>query len=428
MWFQQQTLRRQARHPSGFVAEIADTELEESILSRFAKIVSQFGDRVAVESSTQALTFRQLDLASNRVAQTLLARRGAANEPVVMVVSSGVHHLIALYGILKTNKCYVPLPAHTPPDRMDFILQDLDHPLLLVDARTVEPIKAAPASALCQQLLLDEALEQGTGAPLNLDHATDGLVRIQYTSGSTGQPKGVMNESRVLLCKARAIAEAVSLCHEDRLAKLGVDTPDAITCSLVGATFLSLDVQRHGVQGIIGFLAQAQATVLRSTATAFRELIRSLDGSLAFPHLRLVVVNGEPSTADDLRAARDHFPAGCVYSNSYAATETPTTAAYFATPDSVEGLDRLPIGYPMSHVEVLLLDPERRVPTNDEVGEIVVRSRYLTHGYWKRPEQTAQRFLPLTQRTATNACTSPATWDDSTWTGVSTTWVAKITP
>ncbi|NJN84035.1 MAG: amino acid adenylation domain-containing protein, partial [Caldilineaceae bacterium] len=300
----QRALRIQSRHPSGIIADFTFADFEDSLPGTFCQ------GRGALRGSNRSRKWgSQADLFPTRcgfqsAARAILNLRGAAWEPVAMIVRGGVSHLIALYGITKANKAYVPILPNSPPARVAMILEELDDPLIVVDAASLPSIQTLQLGSRGRLLLLEEASAQGTDEAVSLTIAPDTPIHIRYTSGSTGRPKGVVNASRDLLFKVHAHIETGSLCHLDRLTKFGADTPDAMVMSLVGGAYVSADLERYGMLRMAELLQAAEVTVLRSTATAFRQLLRNTAAGVSYPQLRLVIVNGEPPTGDDIQAAR----------------------------------------------------------------------------------------------------------------------------
>src|SRR6185312_10980773 len=111
-----------------------------------------------------------------------------------------------------------------------------------------------------------------------------------------------------------------------------------------------------------------------------------------FPNLRLLYLCGEPVYRRDFELYKRHFSADCIFANGMGSTECLTHRWYLMNKESRVSDTSVPVGYPLEDVEVLLLDDEgRRVPF-DELGEISVKSRYLSPGYWRKPELTRASF------------------------------------
>ena len=122
-------------------------------------------------------------------------------------------------------------------------------------------------------------------------------------------------------------------------------------------------------------------------------LASTLTGEERFPRLRLVNLGGEAVTRTDVELYRRHFSDDCVLATTLAATETGTFRRYFLDKDTRFTGSHVPAGYPVQDKEVLLLDEQGKPVEPNQVGEIVVRGRFLSPGYWRRPEATRAKFV-----------------------------------
>lgn len=391
MYSEQLTLRAQCRHPSGEVAEITHAELEQSVIDRFARMVAAYPDKPAIVDLSQTMTYAELDHASNRIARTLQQRGGQVNQPVALLMENGTKKLAAIYGVTKAGMCHVVLPPGTPDERLHFILRDLGNPVLLTDA-SYQQAAASLAADTADLVAIEEAMQNASGDPLGMEITPDTPYRIRYTSGSTGRPKGVLDTHNELLPNKRNSIEELQLCSQDRFTDHSNHYGYAVEATLVGATFYEFNLRRLGLAETLEHLARQAITVMRNTVTTFRQLVGDAAGHLTFPAMRAIILSGEAATPTDILAAQGVFSPRCVFINRYGSTESLTVTSYYVSVESARKLDSLPAGYPRPDVEVMLWDEMEKPVGAGEIGEIVVGSRYLTQGYWNRPELMSERF------------------------------------
>src|SRR5208337_4538139 len=134
-------------------------------------------------------------------------------------------------------------------------------------------------------------------------------------------------------------------------------------------------------------------TVLVSSASVFRQLMKASAADKKFRKVRLVRLASEPASAEDFTAFKSHFGNDCVLLSTLSSSETGNLTQYHLTPKDRVAPGRLPVGFPAEGLEILLRDESGRAVNGGETGEIVVRSRYLSPGYWRNDSLTAQRFL-----------------------------------
>lgn len=167
MYSQQMALRQQCRHPSGEVAEITYAETEQSVVARFVRMVAVYSDKPAIVDLSHALTYAELDQASNRIARALQQRGGQINELVVILMENGTEKLAAIYGAAKAGMCHVMLPVEAPAERLSFMWQDLGHPLLLTDSSNLE-MAGSLISSGSELLLVEEVSQNASADPVRL--------------------------------------------------------------------------------------------------------------------------------------------------------------------------------------------------------------------------------------------------------------------
>ena len=189
------------------------------------------------------------------------------------------------------------------------------------------------------------------------------------------------------------------LCADDRLSLLY--SPSVVSAArntfdalLNSASVFPFNLREEGLAGLTGWLIREEITIYKSVATVFRHFAGTLAGEESFPHLRLIFLGSETVYKRDVELYRKHFPPGCLLVVSLSATEITQFREYFVDkeipiPDSV-----VPVGYPEEDLQVLLLDEAGQEVGVDAVGQIAVKSRYLSLGYWRRPDLTRARFLP----------------------------------
>jgi acyl-coenzyme A synthetase/AMP-(fatty) acid ligase/acyl carrier protein len=163
---------------------------------------------------------------------------------------------------------------------------------------------------------------------------------------------------------------------------------------LNGASLHVYDVKQEGVERLPAWLAGERISVYCSAPTLFRHMVRHLNGEQRFTDLRVIKLIGEPVYCRDVEAYKKYFPDHCILVNRLGATEIGTSRWYFIDKATEIDGNFVPVGYAVEDNEVLLLNESRERLGFNEVGEIAVRSRYISPGYWRRPEKTAAVFLP----------------------------------
>jgi amino acid adenylation domain-containing protein len=348
---------------------------------------------------TQAeMTYAALNRASNQVARAILDDLGRGNDPVALFLEHDVCMVVGILGVLKSGRPYVPLAGALPDARILHTLDETDAELTIVSAATAERLRGVlPAHV---EMLAIEDVRSRRAADVETSIAPEDAGAILFTSGSTGRPKGVIYPHRNILFNAFAQVHAYRVTRHDRIALLASYSFAAslyyiFLSVLTGARLCLYDLRQRGVEKFADWLARERVTLFHMVPTAFRSFAATLRGNESLPELRLVNIGGETVRRQDVLLYQRLLPDHCLLRVGMGMAETNACVTrVFIDKATKLPPGPVPSGYADPPQEVLLLDEQGcPVPSGAE-GEIVVRSPYLSPGYWRRPELTAKVFRP----------------------------------
>jgi amino acid adenylation domain-containing protein len=382
-------------HQKSFVS-FSRAEVEQTVPQRFKEQADKYPNNIAVKTRRDQLTYSELNRSANRLAQAI-GQRSYNNNPVALLLAHDAPAIIAILGVLKAGKCFVPIDLSLPRARIQYILDDSEATLVVANS---------------EALLLAQDVLGGSRSLLNLDQldtsvsvedpltpgAADNVSCILYTSGSTGLPKGVLHTHRNELHNAMHHTNSLCLSEQDRLTLFGSYSTGQgiqdIHCALMnGATLCPWKLKSDGFTGLSDWLIQERITIYHSAATIFRHFIRNLSGREEFSDLRIVRLGSEHVTWKDVEAYKRHFSKDCVFVNALSSSETKTIRQHVINKDT-QTFGIVPVGYPVEDMDVFVVDENGRQLGPNQTGEIVVRSGYISPGYWKKPDLTSAAFLP----------------------------------
>ncbi len=375
--------------------EFARAEIEQSLAARFSGQVAAHGDHTAVKTKQVAWSYRELDRRAKALAHVLLARCGVAEARVALLFAHDAPLLAALLGVLKAGKTYVPLDPAYPRLRLEYMLRDSQAAALVTDNRNLALAEALAAGAL---LIVNVDELEAEDAEVMLPVVSPAaLAYLLYTSGSTGQPKGVAQTHRNVLHHIRTYTNALQLRATDKLLQLASCSFDAAVMDIYGAllngaTLYPFDLRAEGFNGLGAWLNAERISVYHSTPTVYRYFMATLKSGEHLESLRLVVLGGEEARRQDVLDFQAHCGSGSVFVNGFGPTESTLALQYFLDQETELPRPTAPIGYAVADTTVRLLNE-----AGDEVigfgpGEIELTSRHLAPGYWRRPELTAAAF------------------------------------
>ena len=367
-------------------------EVEGSVPARFARVAAARGDAPAIVDGDQRLSYGELDRRSDAVAAAITRAGGAADAPVAVHASAPAATIVAMLGTWKAGRLCVPLDATLAVGRLDAILSDAEAGLLVA-----EDPAALPAAPGRRALRLGD-VDRDTPGPLpGPAPGPDTLACLLYTSGSTGEPKGVLRTHRNLLHRARCAVGSLGIGVGDRVSALhspafGAGLRDVLAALLGGATLCPFDIRRQGLGALADWIERERISVLCAVVTTLRHFLGSLGPEERFPSIRVVRLGSEALFREDVERLRARLAPDCVIVAGYGASEASGIVEYRIGPDTALPLGRVPAGYPLEGVEILILGETGTPLPPGEAGEIAVRSRYLSPGYWRRPDRTRAAF------------------------------------
>jgi amino acid adenylation domain-containing protein/non-ribosomal peptide synthase protein (TIGR01720 family) len=365
-----------------FAGTNAPYEADALMHEAFERHADAAPDVVALVFEGHTMTYGELEVAANRVANELRGRGVRPEDRVGLLVGRGFELIVGLLGILKSGAAYVPVDTSYPDVRVDFTLRDAGVRLAVTDMpeRLPDGIHAvAPAEGR------DASRPPRVATPRSLAY-------VIYTSGSTGVPKGVGVEHRSVLNLVAALRRSFAPGPEDRVLQFPSIAFDAavwdVVMALANGAALVLASRASLLPGrdLLRTLADERVTIVLLPPTAAAALP---PGEL--PHLRLLLIGGEALT--DTLAQRWAKVTRTV--NAYG----PTEATVACTWHDIEftgraGLSSPPIGRPIANAPALVLDRHGNPVPVGVAGELHVGGVAVARGYLGRAGLTAERFVP----------------------------------
>lgn len=375
--------------------EFLKEEIEGSIPGRFKKVYSVFSEKLALKSWEMSLTYGEFNRRTNQIARLILGLGESLDLPVAFLFGNGAFPILSIFGILKAGGFYLPLDPSFPQDRLEYTLEDSEAKILITNQENLHLAKEISRRRL-KILSLDDVPSDVPDDDLEVTVQPDAPVCLHYTSGSTGRPKGVLQLQRNVLHSAWVSVGQNRSTPEDRVALLhspgfAASLLPIFGTLLTGGTLLPFDL-KHGLANLSHWLREERITVFMGVPTLFRHLAQSLSGDEEFPDLRLITVGGEAVLKSDVELYKKYFAKYASMRHGIGGTEMGSFRYFMIDKDTEIPENIVPVGYPLPDKEVLILDDDGQPVPPNEVGEIVVKSRYLSGGYWRRPELTAEKF------------------------------------
>ncbi|HEX6292477.1 MAG TPA: amino acid adenylation domain-containing protein [Herpetosiphonaceae bacterium] len=357
---------------------------------------------IAVVFENTSISYSDLDRRANQLARHLGAL-GVGGCPqgetrVGVCLHRSLDLVVALLGILKAGAAYVPLDPSYPAERLAFMLDDSQVPVLLTSQEFASRFSAAERHlpALVDLDLDWPTIAQQPTTPPTVNVSPDHPAYVIYTSGSTGQPKGAVNTHRAIVNRLLWMQDAYELDATDRVLQ---KTPFSFDVSvweffwplLSGARLVVARPEGHKDPAYLTqVIAAQQITTLHFVPSMLRLFLEQPELE-ACRSLRRVICSGEalPSEVQDHFFTRLHAELHNLYGPTEAAVDV---TAWACQPD--HPLPIVPIGRPIANTQIYLLDPHVQPVPVGVPGELHIGGVQLARGYLHRPDLTAERFIP----------------------------------
>ena len=350
------------------------------IVSEFRKAAKQWPEYEAVVCRDRRLTYAEVDRISDRIAGYIHAKGLGREDAVSILIPRDADIVPVSLGVLKAGCAYQPLDASYPPERLDFMMQDAGVKLLITDQELQDKVSYTGDKLYLSDIpgLPETELPEGP--------APESLFILLYTSGTTGNPKGVMLEHRNLVNFCYWYRDYYGLKPGDRVAayaSYGFDANmmDLYPALTTGATVHVIpEEMRLNLFEIEDYFEKEGVTHSFMTTQVGRQFAELHKGT----KLKYLSVGGERLVPIGPRE-------NVTLVNAYG----PTECTIFTTVKIVDRLyHRVPIGTPCANTRLYVIDPlKRRLPVG-ATGELVIAGYGVGRGYLNLPEKTADTFQP----------------------------------
>ena len=383
----------------------ADYPKDKCVHQLVEEQVERTPDAVAVVHENRQLTYRELNQRANQMAH-YLRRCGVGPETRVGIcLERSLEMAVALLGILKAGGTCVPLDPKYPNERLAYMREDAQAPVLLTQPGLLPGFTKAGCEVICLTPNRWAIIGQESRENASNEVEPEGSAYIIYTSGSTGKPRGVVLTHGGLLNHNTAMVKLYDLTPADRVLQFSsisfdIAIEEIFPTWIAGAALvLKTDEMPLGGMGFLRWVRQRAITVLDLPTAFWHEWMHDLsDLRTPLPEsLRLVIVGGEKASASAYAAWLKLGGDRVRWMNTYGPTETTVIATAYEpklTPGSDDVPSEIPIGKPIANMKIHILDSRMQPVPIGVPGELVIGGAGVARGYLNRPELSAEKFIP----------------------------------
>lgn len=390
--------------------------------------VKAYPEKIAVSCGNSSLSYKALSLSSNRLANCLIKNGLIRQDRIIFCLKRSTDCIVAIFGILKADAIYVPIDTKSPLQRMKTIIDDCKPAAIICDSTTINtiievlknnsfkipviinsfkedlPHKASGISSF--PLICRKQLEQyDILKPIYKNIDTD-TAYILYTSGSTGNPKGVMISHINITNYINWAVDCFDISAKDRLLNTAPFHFDMSTFEIYCAakSFATLCIAQEGhllfPNKLINLIEEEKISIWKAISSLIMYLAKT--GALEadrIPSLKKVLFGGETLPTRYLIEWMQIYPEKSFF-NVYGPSETTGISTYFHVKDIPDNANvSIPIGQACANSEVYLLKKDNSPAETGTIGMLHIRGSALSKGYWNDSEKTKSAFItnPLTK-------------------------------
>ena len=372
-----------------------------------------FGDKPAMvyPREGKTITYRDLLFHVNKLACALRSLGLSKGDRVIVCTGNRPETIICYFAIWRLGAIAVPANPDFKADEMSYIISDSEPKAIIALSLVYENVLSRVNADLSKVVMISLGRREGAHDLNDLmrdssphirpeNCSFDDLCQIQYTSGTTGRPKGAMLTHGNWMAAVEAERWTLKLTEND--VYLGfyphfhIGVSWGITALRYGATFIVMD--RFNLDEYLRLAKEYRATILSGMPPVLYALVNAPpEANNCLKSVRCIITGGAPTPEEIWRKFVERYPHIEVV-NAYGLSETIVVGTATAVPAGFQHLSNefKSVGAPIGYCEVKIVDPEdpsRELPPG-EIGEIALRGPSVAKGYWRKPEETAKAFLP----------------------------------
>lgn len=354
----------------------------------FEQVSATHSDRIAVRYKDQQLSYAELNQRANQLANYLIDQGVQIEDLIGICMPRSLDMIIAVLGSLKAGAAFIPLDPAYPKERLAYMISDSNVRMVLTQQALVSELEPIGARLVCLDTEWENIFSYPTVVP-NIKMDAENLAYVIYTSGSTGKPKGTMIQHRGWCNLGRAQQMLFGVGPDSRILQFSALSFDASVWEMVmalgsGGTLVLTDQESLLTgQGLLHVLQHEHITTITLPPSVLAVVPKA-----DLPELRTLITAGEACTKDLV----ERWAHGRQMFNAYGPTETTVCASVYRI-DAEE--DRNPaIGRPIANFELYILDSNLEPVPVGVPGELCVGGIGLARGYLRRPDLTAEKFIP----------------------------------
>lgn len=376
--------------------------LIKRITDYLEKTVQLHKDDIAIIDELHKLTFGQLRQKALNIAGVLINNE-IFKKPVVVLMDKNCDMVVSFLGIAYSGNYYTPIDINMPEERVEKILKTLNPAYVIIGSGAEKMAETLGLgnyeTALYYDIVLENPNTEEKILPVTKRIIDTDILYVLFTSGSTGNPKGVIISHRSVIDYIEWVTDTFNITSDDRFANQAPFYFDNsildIYCMLkAGCTMYIVPEKLFTFPiGLMKYLEDNKITSIFWVPSALC-LVANLKalGKQKLSNMKRILFCGEPMPNKQLNMWRQEYP-DVQYANLYGPTEITDVCSYYIVDREFADSDPLPIGFPCENTDIIVLNDKDELVKHGETGELCVRGSSLAYGYYNDEKRTKEAFV-----------------------------------
>lgn len=382
----------------GFNQNVAKFDFSRTISSLLEDIVGMNPNQTAIRYQDYSITYQQLENMVFSISHCLLEFGFEKNTSVAVLDDISVEAVATMLAILKTGFVYVPIDPNYPKERIQFILDDSQSKVVFCNPHYLRTYQQLNLTTMIELVSMDSELINDYSTKRKNEQVgvlPDDLAYIMYTSGTTGNPKGVMIEHRSLMNQILGLHSAYDFSRLNHILMSPLTFDPSIQQVLLplttgGTLRLISREEKMDPRRLLSVLQADNIDVLNAVPVVLQNLFEEKEevGKLK---LKYLILGGEKFTLDLYQKIRERIACETII-NIYGPTEATINATLYECSREGEN-EKIPIGKPLTNYKVYILNEHKKLVPVGVPGELYLGGIGLARGYRNQPDLTQEKFI-----------------------------------
>ncbi|MCB2298645.1 non-ribosomal peptide synthetase [Clostridium tagluense] len=384
--------------------------MDSTIQKKLFDICERYSDKIAIEYGEEKLTYFDLDKITNEIANYILEQGIPENTHIGIMSKDRIGIILSMIGILKARSIFVILDPDAPKNRLQSMIEFSDIAYILGENNLVENINDnnfnSSIKIINYNWILQNSNKQIAFRP-NLQYCGNDKIYLFFTSGSTGDPKAIMGKNDSIVHFAEWEINAFSIDNNFRMSQFTIPTNDAFLRDVFvplfsGATLCIPKISEIVLSDreLINWVSDNKIELIHCTPSLFYVLNGELLNADKIKSLKYIFTVGEALKKEKLKYWYDIINDKVKIINLYGSTESGLAKMFHEVQESDLERKSIPIGKELPKVRTIILDEKLKPCEQGDIGELYIRTSFLSHGYYKNEKLTKEVFIvnPFTKK------------------------------